>query len=111
MIEHLYTKDYGHHAISDLGLLTWETEMRLHIEVYILADKYNIVRLPSLSASNIRTVARTQRGGLPKIIREVYQKTIIDNGIRGVLADVAAEHAKWLFMEVGQDFGKVGIAA
>lgn len=98
MIEHLYTKDYGRHAISDLSPLNWDTEMRFHIDVYMLAEKYSIERLRNLSASKIRTIAKTKRAGLPKIIKEVYEKTIIDNGIRGIFADIAATYAQWLFI-------------
>ncbi|KAE9964579.1 hypothetical protein BLS_008216 [Venturia inaequalis] len=107
MIEYFYTEDYGHHAFSNLAPLNWEAQMRFHIDVYMLADKYNIERLRECSASKIRTIAKSKRAGLPKIIKEVYNRTIIDQRIRGVLAEIASWYARWLFRELGEEFGKM----
>ncbi|TID23427.1 ATP-dependent RNA helicase [Venturia nashicola] len=106
MIEYFYTENYDH-ALGDLGTPTWEREMRFHIDVYILADKYNIERLRQCSASNIRVMAKTKRSGLPKIIREVYEKNDIYYGIRDIFAEIGALHAKWLFTVLGEEFGSL----
>lgn len=108
MVEYFYTEDYGHHPPFPEPQ-SWETEIHLHIDVYILAEKYNIQQLRDISAAKIRSIARTKRAGLPGIIREVYENTTAggDQGIRDILTEIAAAHARWLFMAVGEEFRMV----
>lgn len=89
MLKFLYTCDYSYSKDDGLSL---------HINVYALADKYDIPTFKTLAQSRFADEAAKQYRN-PKFliaVRDIYNKTG-DKGLRDIAAEIVNRHVQTLF--------------